>query len=389
MKLPIYLDHHATTPVDPRVLGVMLPYFTEHYGNAASRNHCFGWRAEEAVETARKQVAALIGATAREIVFTSGATESNNLALKGAADFAANTRTVRHPHIITVVTEHKSVLDACRQLEERGFRITRLPVDGDGLIRLEELGQSIGEETILISVMHANNEIGVLQPIRDIGRMAREHDILFHCDAVQSAGKVPVDVERSNIDLMSLSAHKIYGPKGVGALYVRRRGRRVELAEQIAGGGHERGMRSGTLNVPGIVGFGEACSIARRELADESRRTSHLRDMLLARLVAELENVSLNGSRQFRLPNNLNVSFTGVPGEPLMRGLDDVAVSSGSACTTTSLEPSHVLTAIGVPAELANSSIRMAVGRFTTPEEIEYAASKLIGLVRQLRTTRC
>ncbi len=381
MNKPIYLDNHATTPVDPRVLEAMLPYFSEKFGNAASRSHSYGWEAEQAVERAREQIAGLIGASAKEIIFTSGATESDNLALKGVAEMYAE----RGDHIITAATEHKAVLDACKHLEKQGRRVTYLPVDREGLIDLDQLRRAITDRTILISVMWANNEIGVLQPIRQIGRIARERGVLFHTDATQAVGKVPVNVEEDCVDLMSLSAHKMYGPKGVGALYVRRKNPRVQLAAQMDGGGHERGMRSGTLNVPGIVGFGEACAICAREMAEEAVRLAALRDRLKDRLLAELDEVYVNGSLAHRLPNNLNMSFAYVEGESLMMAMKDVAVSSGSACTSATLEPSYVLKALGVSDDLAHTSIRFGLGRFNTAEEIEYAAGRVIEAVRRLR----
>ncbi len=381
MKKPIYLDNHATTPVDPRVLEAMLPYFTDKFGNASSRNHAYGWEAEQAVERARRQVAELIGASPKEIVFTSGATESDNLAIKGVAEMYAE----RGDHIITVATEHKAVLDACKRLEKQGRRVTYLPVRRDGLIELDQLRRAITDRTILISVMYANNEIGVIQPIRQIGQIAREHGVLFHTDATQAVGKVPVNVEEDCIDLMSLSAHKMYGPKGVGALYVRRKNPRVQLAAQMDGGGHERGMRSGTLNVPGIVGFGEACAICMREMAEEAQRLARLRDRLKDRLLAELDEVYGNGSLEHRLPNNLNMSFAYVEGESLMMAMPDVALSSGSACTSATLEPSYVLKALGVGDDLAHTSIRFGLGRFNTAEEIDYVADRVIESVRRLR----
>ncbi len=381
MKKPIYLDNHATTPVDPRVLEAMLPYFTEKFGNASSRNHAYGWEAEQAVERARGQIAELIGASPREIIFTSGATESDNLAIKGVAEMYAE----RGDHIITVTTEHKAVLDACKHLEKQGRRISYLPVRRDGLIELDELRRAITDRTILISVMYANNEIGVIQPIRQIGQIAREHGVLFHTDATQALGKVPVNVEEDCIDLMSLSAHKMYGPKGVGALYVRHKNPRVQLAAQIDGGGHERGMRSGTLNVPGIVGFGEACAICAREMPEEAQRLARLRDRLKDRLLAELDEVYVNGSLEHRLPNNLNVSFAYVEGESLMMAMPDVALSSGSACTSATLEPSYVLKALGVSDDLAHTSIRFGLGRFNTAEEVDYVAERVIESVRRLR----
>jgi cysteine desulfurase len=381
MKLPIYLDNHATTPMDPRVLDAMMPYFTEHFGNAASRNHAFGWVAEEAVEKARKQIGQLIGANAKEIIFTSGATESNNLAIKGVAQMYAE----RGNHIITAATEHKAVLDTCKRLEKEGVRVTYLPLKGDGLVDLDMLREAITDKTILVSIMYANNEIGVIQPIREIGRICKEKGILFHTDAVQAVGKIPVNVIEDNIDLLSLSGHKIYGPKGVGALYVRRRNPRVQLTAQMDGGGHERGMRSGTLNVPGIVGLGAACEIAGREMAEEAARVRRLRDKLKAKLESELEEVYVNGSMEHRLPGNLNMSFAYVEGESLLMGINDVAVSSGSACTSATLEPSYVLKALGLGDDLAHTSIRFGIGRFNTEEEIDYTANKVISVVNKLR----
>lgn len=388
MKRPVYLDHHATTPVDPRVLQQMLPYFTDHYGNASSHNHCFGWQAEEAVENARQQIAELIGATAREIIFTSGATESNNLAIKGAVQAALKQRPLREAHVITVATEHKSVLDSCRQLQEQGCRITVLPVDCNGMLDLDRLEQAIDEETALISIMHANNEIGVLQPIAEIGRIAARHGVLFHSDAVQSAGKVPLDVSQCGVDLLSLSAHKMYGPKGVGVLYVRRRNKAVEISAQMVGGGQERGVRSGTLNVPGVVGMGAAAAVAQSVMRDEAGRMALLRDRLQALLQAALPEVIVNGCTQSRLPNNLSVSFPEVDGETLLAALDDVAVSSGSACNSATSHPSHVLCAIGLPARLALATVRFGIGRSTTEEEIDYAAAKLIDVVSTLKRNK-
>jgi cysteine desulfurase len=381
MKLPIYMDYHATTPVDPRVLEAMLPYFTEHFGNSASRNHAFGWAAEEAVETARKQVADLIGANAKEIIFTSGATESNNLAIKGVAEMYRE----KGNHIITAVTEHKAVIDTCKKLEKQGGRVTYLPVQKDGRIDLDDLRAAITDKTVLITLMTANNEIGVLQPIAEIGAIAKEKGILFHTDAVQAVGKVPFSVTDTKVDLASMSAHKMYGPKGVGALFVRRRNPRVLLAEQISGGGHERGMRSGTLNVPGIVGLGKAAEIARAEMAAEGERLRKMRDRLNAKLHAALDELYINGSMEHRLPHNLNVSFAYVEGESLLMGINDVAVSSGSACTSASLEPSYVLKALGAGDDLAHSSIRFGLGRWTTDEEVDYVVDKLTTVVRRLR----
>jgi cysteine desulfurase len=359
----------------------MLPYFTEHFGNAASRNHEFGWEAEQAVDKARKQIADLIGATPKEIIFTSGATESNNLAIKGVAEMYAE----KGNHIITVVTEHKAVLDTCKKLEKNGCRVTYLPVMGDGLIDLEMLKEAITDKTILVSIMYANNELGVIQPIREIGRICRERGVLFHTDGVQAAGKVPINVNADHIDMMSISAHKLYGPKGVGALYVRRRNPRVQITAQIDGGGHERGMRSGTLNVPGIVGLGEACELCNREMETETVRLRYLRDKLKAKLEAGLDEVYINGSMEHRLPHSLNMSFAYVEGESLLMGINEIAVSSGSACTSATLEPSYVLKALGVGDDVAHSSIRFGIGRFNTEEEIDYTANKLIEVVNKLR----
>jgi cysteine desulfurase len=381
MKLPIYLDNHATTPVDPRVLDAMLPYFKELFGNAASRNHSFGWEAEEAVEKARKQVASLIGATAKEIVFTSGATESNNLALKGVAQMYAE----KGNHIITAASEHKAILDTCKHLEKEGCRVTYLPLKQDGLIDLDMLKEAFTDKTILVSIMYANNEIGVVQPIREIGRMCKERGILFHTDMVQAAGKIPVNVITDNVDLASISGHKLYGPKGVGALYVRRKSPRVQLTAQMDGGGHERGMRSGTLNVPSIVGLGEACAIAQKEMAEESARLQALRDRLKDRILSELDEVFINGSWEHRLPHNLNISFAYVEGESMLMGINDIAVSSGSACTSATLEPSYVLKALGLGDDLAHSSIRFGIGRFNTQEEVDYTAGRVIEVVKKLR----
>jgi len=381
MKLPIYMDYHATTPVDPRVLDVMMPYFTTKFGNAASRNHPFGWEAEEAVEAARKQVADLIGANAKELIFTSGATESNNLAIKGVAEMYRE----KGNHIITCVTEHKAVVDTCKKLEKQGLRVTYLPVQKDGRISLDELRAAITDKTILITIMTANNEIGVIQPIAEIGAIAKEKGILFHTDGVQAVGKVPFDVTAMKTDLVSLSGHKIYGPKGVGALYVRRRNPRVLLAEQISGGGHERGMRSGTLNVPGIVGLGKAAELCRLEMQKDTERLGKLRDRLNAELHKNLDEIYINGSMEHRLPHNLNISFAYVEGESLLMGINDVAVSSGSACTSASLEPSYVLKALGAGDDLAHSSIRFGLGRWTTDEEVDYVIDKLTKVVRRLR----
>ncbi len=378
---PIYFDNHATTQLDPRVLQSMLPYFTEHFGNAASRNHAYGWEAEEAVEKSRRQIASLIGANAKEIVFTSGATESNNLAIKGVAEMYAE----KGNHIITAATEHKAVLDTCKHLEKKGCRVTYLPVMGDGRIDLEMLQSAITDKTILISIMYANNEIGVVQPIAEIGKIAKERGVLFHTDAVQAVGKIPVNVIADNVDLMSITAHKMYGPKGVGALYVRRKSPRVQLTAQMDGGGHERGMRSGTLNVPGIVGLGEACAIAQAEMPEESQRLRAMRDRLRAKFESALDEVFINGSMEHRLPHNLNMSFAYVEGESLLMGIDDIAVSSGSACTSATLEPSYVLKALGLGDDMAHTSIRFGLGRFNTDAEIDYVADKLISVVQKLR----
>ena len=375
------MDNHATTAVDPRVLEVMMPYFTVKFGNAASRNHSFGWEAEAAVEAAREQIARLIGATAKEIIFTSGATESNNLAIKGIAEMYRE----RGNHIITQVTEHKAVLDTCKRLEKYGYRVTYLPVKADGLIDLEDLKRAMDDKTILVTIMAANNEIGVLQPIAEIGKLCHEKNVLFHTDAVQAVGKVPVDVIADNIDVLSLSGHKIYGPKGVGALYVRRRNPRVQIAAQIDGGGHERGMRSGTLNVPGIVGLGKACEIAQEEMKSEAEYLTALRDGLKNKLESALDYVHVNGSMEHHLPGNLNMSFVYVEGESLLMGINDVAVSSGSACTSATLEPSYVLKALGLGDDVAHSSIRFGLGRFNTQLEVDYVAAKVIDVVKHLR----
>jgi len=381
VHLPIYMDNHATTPLDPRVLEAMMPYLTTKFGNAASRNHSFGWEAEQAVEAAREQIAKLIGAKAKEIIFTSGATESDNLALKGIAEMYRE----RGNHVITQVTEHKAVLDTCKRLEKYGYRVTYLPVKADGTIDLGDLRRAIDDKTILVTIMAANNEIGVLQPIREIGKICHERGVLFHTDAVQAVGKVPFNVIDDFVDVASISAHKIYGPKGVGALYVRRRNPRVQIAAQIDGGGHEHGMRSGTLNVPGIVGMGKACEIAQQEMADEARRLQALRDRLKTKLEAELDYVHVNGSMEHRLPGNLNMSFVYVEGESLLMGINDVAVSSGSACTSATLEPSYVLKALGLGDDVAHSSIRFGLGRFNTEAEVDYVAAKVIQVARHLR----
>jgi cysteine desulfurase len=366
--------------MDPRVLEAMLPYFNDKFGNAASRNHAFGWNAEEAVDYAREQVAKLINASPKEIIFTSGATESNNLALKGIFEMYAR----KGNHIITVNTEHKAVLDSCKHIEKLGGKVTYLEPAVDGLINLEDLEKAITPETIVISVMYGNNEIGVLQPIEEISAIARKHGILFHSDATQAVGKVPVDVQAQNIDLMSFTAHKMYGPKGVGALYVRRKNPRVKVTAQVDGGGHERGMRSGTLNVPGIVGFGKACELCMNEMEEEAKRLSKMRDRLEAELL-KVEESYVNGSVEHRLPHVTNISFKHVEGEGLMMGIKDLAVSSGSACTSASLEPSYVLKNLGLDDDLAHSSLRFGLGRFTTDEEIDYAIDHVSKAVNKLR----
>lgn len=431
IKTPVYMDYNSTTPVDPRVLEAMQPFLTDKYGNAASRSHRFGWVAEEAVEYAREQVAKLINATPAEIIFTSGATESDNLALKGIAHMYGMTDADKllvdtlakgkqsesipdaesklptrfgrldldaiaevgafeffkdkGDHIITLATEHKAILDSAKRLEKEGWRVTYLPVQSNGLVSMEELKAAITDRTILVSIMLGNNEIGVVQPVQAIGQLCREHKVLFHTDAVQAVGKIPVDVEAMNIDLLSISAHKMYGPKGVGAIYVRRRRPRVRLEAGIDGGGHERGMRSGTLNVAGIVGLGKAAEICLAELGEEQARVAGLRDRLWTKLSESLDEIHLNGHPEHRLPNNLNVSFAYVEGEALMMAIKDVAVSSGSACTSASLEPSYVLRALGVGDELAHSSIRFGVGRFTTVEEVDFVADLVISAVKRLR----
>ncbi len=377
-RFPIYLDNHATTPVDPRVLDAMLPFLTSKFGNAASHSHQFGWDAEAAVNLARKNIATLIGASPAEIVFTSGATESDNLAIKGAAE------TNRHKgnHIITAITEHKAVLDSCRYLETLGFRVTRVPVQADGRIELDQLRAAITPETTLISIMAANNEIGVIQPLEEIGKLCRERGLLFHSDAVQALARMPLDVNKLNLDLASLTAHKCYGPKGCGALYVRSG---IKVSPMIHGGGHEHGLRSGTLNVPGIVGFGTACEIAAKEMPEESCRIAGLRNRLLKHLQAELDDVSINGSLEHRLPGNLNVCFRHVDGETLMTAVKQVAVSSGSACSSDKVEPSHVLKGIGLSDEDAGCSIRFGIGRFNTEAEIDYVGACFAEAVKKLR----
>jgi cysteine desulfurase len=381
VKLPIYMDNHATSPMDPRVLEEMLPYFMEKFGNSASRNHPFGWAAEEAVELSRERVAKLIGATAKEIIFTSGATESDNLAIKGVAEMYRE----KGNHIITAVTEHKAVLDTCKHLEKFGFRVTYLPVQKDGLVDLDDLKRAIDDKTILVTIMAANNEIGVLQPIAEIGKLCRERGVIFHTDAVQAIGKVPVDVNKMNIDVASITAHKLYGPKGAGALYVRRKNPRVQLVPLIDGGGHERGMRSGTLNVPGIAGLGKACAIAQEGMPQESCKMAGLRNRLKDSIMSRLDEVYINGSMEHRLPGNLNISFAYVEGESLLMGINDIAVSSGSACTSATLEPSYVLKALGTGDDLAHSSIRFGIGRFNTEAEIDYVGDRVVETVLRLR----
>ena len=381
VQTPIYLDNHATTPVDPRVLEAMLPYFTERFGNAASKSHPFGWEAESAVDTAREQIAKLIGAAAKEIVITSGATESDNLAIKGVADAYRE----KGNHVVTCVTEHKAVLDSCKVLQKHGFDVTYLPVRSDGLIDVQRLNEALTDKTILISLMAANNEIGTINPIKEIGRLAKEKNILFHTDATQGVGKIPLNVETMGIDLLSLTAHKMYGPKGVGALYVRSAKPRVKLTPLIDGGGHERGMRSGTLNVPGIVGLGKACEIAQKEMSAEGERLIALRERLKDGIMAELDEVYLNGHAVERLAGNLNMSFAYIEGESLLMGLKEIAVSTGSACTSASLEPSYVLKAIGLADELAYSAIRFGLGRFNTEEEIDFTIHRVVEEVRRLR----
>ncbi len=382
LKLPLYMDNHATTRVDPRVMDAMLPYFTEKFGNAASRNHSFGWEAEEAVDRARGQIATLINGKSKEIIFTSGATESDNLAIKGALEFYRE----KGNHIITCVTEHKAVLDSCRALERQGkATVTYLPVDKYGMVDPDAVRKAITDKTVLISLMYANNEIGTIHPIREIGRIAKEKGIVFHCDAVQAVGKIPVDAERDGIDLLAMSGHKIYGPKGIGALWVRSKGPRVRISPIIDGGGHERGMRSGTLNVPGIVGFGKACEIAQQDMTEEAARMIGLRDKLQAGLFERLDAVYLNGHPTQRLPGNLNISFAYVEGESLLMGINDIAVSSGSACTSATLEPSYVIRALGIDEELAHSSIRFGLGRFNTEEEVDYVTERVSKEVKRLR----
>ena len=380
MKIPIYMDYHATTPVDPRVLEAMLPYFRDEFGNAASKSHAFGWKAEEAVEAAREELARLVGASGKEIVWTSGATESDNLAIKGAAQFYAS----KGKHLVTCKTEHKAVLDSMHALERQGYEVTFLDVERDGRVDPARVKAALRKDTVLVSIMHVNNETGVVHPIEEIGRIAREAGVLFHCDAVQGVGKLPFDVERVNADLVSISAHKMYGPKGVGALYVRRKPR-VRLTAQMDGGGHERGFRSGTLNVPGIVGMGKAAELARLEGEAEASRVLALRERLRKGLLAGLDLLIVNGSLEHRVPGNLNVSFAYVEGEALMMAIKDVAVSSGSACTSASLEPSYVLRAMGVSEDLAHSSIRFGLGRFNTEEEVDHVIRLVVEKVKKLR----
>ncbi|MFN5890783.1 MAG: IscS subfamily cysteine desulfurase [Bacteroidota bacterium] len=380
VKLPIYLDSNATTPMDPRVFEAMKPYFLECYGNAASKNHAFGWQAEEAVDYAREQVASLVGASEKEIIFTSGATESNNLAIKGVFEMYA----AKGNHIITVSTEHKAVLDTCKHLEKLGAEVTYLSVGDDGLISASEVEAAIKPNTILVSVMYANNELGVIQPIREIGEVCKKKGVLFHSDATQAVGKIPVDVLADHLDLMSFTAHKMYGPKGIGALYVRRKNPRVKVTAQMDGGGHERGMRSGTLNVTGIVGFGKACEIAKAEMEADAQRLGAMRDRLENDLLT-LEESYVNGSREHRLPHTCNISFKYVEGEGLMMGVKDIAVSSGSACTSASLEPSYVLKSLGLDDELAHSSLRFGLNKFTSDEEIDYTINLVKTAVNKLR----
>ena len=383
LTFPIYLDYHATTPVDPRVLDAMLPYFTERFGNAASKSHQYGWDADKAVERGRQQVAALIGASAGEIVFTSGATESNNLAIKGVLDTLAH----KGRHVVTTRIEHKSVLDTCKRLGVRGCRVTALDVDAGGRVSPDAVRAAIAEDTVLLSVMAANNEVGSIQPLAEIGAIARERGVLFHTDAAQAAGKIPVDVAALHVDLLSCTAHKMYGPKGIGALYVRRKAK-LQLPPLLDGGGHERGMRSGTLNVPGIVGFGRAAEINAAEMPSESQRLARLRDRLYETLCRRLPGVGLNGTLDNRLPHNLSVNFAGVDGESILMAVDDVCLSSGSACSSGKVEPSYVLTACGVPADLALASVRFGLGRFTTEDEVDYAAGKVASVIAHLRASR-
>lgn len=380
LKLPVYMDYQATTPMDSRVLDAMMPYFTTKFGNPHSRSHAYGWETEAAVEKARQQVADLIGADEKEVIFTSGATESNNLALKGVAQFYKDKKN----HIITVVTEHKCVLDSCRHLEQEGFDVTYLPVDEKGLVDLSQLEAAITDKTVLVSVMAVNNEIGVIQPIKEIGAICRKHNVFFHTDAAQAFGKIPLSVEEMNIDLMSISGHKIYGPKGIGALYVRRRPR-VRIKPLITGGGQERGMRSGTLPTPFVVGLGEAAAIAKREMQQDYAHVKRLSDKFYTAIVANVPDVFLNGHKEHRVPGNLNISFAYIEGESMIMAIKDLAVSSGSACTSASLEPSYVLRALGVDEELAHTSIRFGIGRFTTDEEVDFAIDTVVKNINKLR----
>jgi len=381
LKLPIYMDNNSTTRTDPRVVEAMIPFFTEKYGNSASRNHSYGWDAEEAVDSAREQVASIINASSKEIIFTSGATEANNLAIKGVASMYRK----KGNHFISTITEHKAVIDPLKRIERDGCKVTFLNVDKNGMISLQELEQAITNETVLVTLMAGNNEIGTLHPLKEIGKICKAKGVLFHTDATQAVGKIPVDVEEMGIDLLSLSGHKMYGPKGIGSLYVRRKDPRVRLDAMMDGGGHERGMRSGTLPVPMIVGLGMAAEIARKEMSAESQRLLHLRNRLHAGITSKLEDVYLNGHPEFRLPGNLNLSFAFVEGEGLMMGIKDIAVSSGSACTSASLEPSYVLKALGLGDELAHSSIRFGLGRFTTEEEIDFVIQDVVRAVNHLR----
>jgi cysteine desulfurase len=382
MKTPIYMDNHATTPVDPRVLEVMLPFFTEKFGNASSKNHIFGWESEAAVDYARGQVASLLKANSpRDVIFTSGATESDNLAIKGVAEAYAETGN----HIITCPIEHKAVLDSCKALEKKGYQVTYVPVSREGLVDVERVRQAITPKTILISIMAANNEIGTIEPVREIGQLAKEKGILFHTDATQAIGKIPINVEEMGIDLLSLTAHKVYGPKGVGALYVRSAKPRVRINSLVDGGGQERGIRSGTLNVPGIVGLGKACEVAQQDMMLDGERLTALSERLKNGIMSELTDVGVNGHSSFRLPGNMHLSFAYIDGESLLMGLKEIAVSTGSACTTASLEPSHVLRAIGLTEDAAHSSIRFGLGRFNTEEEVDYTISRVVEEVRRLR----
>lgn len=382
LRFPIYLDNHATTPVDPRVLEAMLPYFTEKFGNPASRQHKFGWEAESAVELARKQIAELINSNPKEIIFTSGATESINLAIKGVAFAYAE----KGKHIITTQIEHKATLDTCKRLEKMGFKVEYVPVDKYGVVDPDEIKKRITPETILVSVMFANNEIGTIEPIEEIGKICSEMNVLFHTDAAQALGKIPIDVQKLNIDLMSVSAHKLYGPKGIGALFIKKKTPKIKIIPIIDGGGHEGGLRSGTLNVPGIVGFGKACEIAKLEMKEEAERTKHLRDKLQNEIMSKLEDVYLNGHPEQRLPNNLNLSFYGVESEAILMGMKEVALSTGSACSSTNVEKSHVLKAIGLNDDLISSAIRFGIGRFNTEEEIDYVINRIVEVVNHLRS---